>query len=116
METQSSMLTFFTWTKMSGKILTTDDLRKHGIIVVDCCCMCKLNGETAYIYFVTVTLLGKCVLLCFLCLGFTWVMPRTVAELYVRRDTLVDIVLVKFGSNSFVYNVMYLERKECTHF
>jgi hypothetical protein len=29
-----------------GKILTLDNLRKRGLIVVDWCCMCKRSGES----------------------------------------------------------------------
>ena len=37
---------FFTWTAALGKILTTDNLRKRRIIILDWCCMCKKAGET----------------------------------------------------------------------
>ena len=29
-----------------GKVLTTDNLRKRWLMVRDCCCMCKPDGET----------------------------------------------------------------------
>jgi len=37
---------FFAWTAAQGKILTLDNLRKKGVVVIDRCCMCKLNGES----------------------------------------------------------------------
>ena len=39
-------LAFFMWTTFLGKILTLDNLRKHHIIVINWCCMCKKSGET----------------------------------------------------------------------
>jgi hypothetical protein len=37
---------FFAWTAAQGKILTLDNLRKKRVIVIDRCCMCKMNGES----------------------------------------------------------------------
>jgi hypothetical protein len=37
---------FFAWLAALGKILTLDNLRKRHVIVIDRCCMCKMNGET----------------------------------------------------------------------
>jgi hypothetical protein len=34
------------WTVALGKILTHDNLRRHHIVVVEWCCMCKKNGES----------------------------------------------------------------------
>jgi hypothetical protein len=31
---------------VQGKILTLDNLRKKRVIVIDRCCMCKMNGES----------------------------------------------------------------------
>jgi hypothetical protein len=36
---------FFAWAAALGKILTLDNLRKKRVIVIDRCCMCKMNGE-----------------------------------------------------------------------
>jgi hypothetical protein len=36
-----SRVAFFGWTASLGKILTHDNLRKRGIVVVEWCCMCK---------------------------------------------------------------------------
>ena len=35
---------FFVWTAALGNILTVDNLRRHHIIIVDWCCMCKQWG------------------------------------------------------------------------
>ena len=39
-------VSFFMWTVSLGKILTLDNLRKRGLIVMDWCCMCKRSGES----------------------------------------------------------------------
>jgi hypothetical protein len=36
---------FFVWAAALGRILTTDNLRRH-VIVLDWCCMCKESGES----------------------------------------------------------------------
>jgi hypothetical protein len=36
---------FFVWTAARGKILSLDDLRKRGIIVINWCCMCNEKRE-----------------------------------------------------------------------
>ncbi|XP_035544454.1 uncharacterized protein LOC108983424 isoform X2 [Juglans regia] len=41
-----SKVAFFVWTAALGKILTTDNLRKRGLIVTDWCYLCKKNGES----------------------------------------------------------------------
>jgi hypothetical protein len=37
---------FFTWVAALGKILTLDNLRQRHVIVIDRCCMYKMNGES----------------------------------------------------------------------
>jgi len=37
---------FFAWTAAQGKIFTLDNLRKKRVIVIDRCCMWKMNGES----------------------------------------------------------------------
>jgi hypothetical protein len=39
-------VSFFAWTAAFGRILTVDNLRKRGLIVVDWCSMCKRSGES----------------------------------------------------------------------
>jgi hypothetical protein len=36
---------FFAWSAALGKILTTNNLRKWHVIVVDWCCICKKSEE-----------------------------------------------------------------------
>jgi hypothetical protein len=39
-------VSFFAWTAAPGRILTLDNLRKRGLIVVDWCSMCKRSEES----------------------------------------------------------------------
>ena len=41
-----SRVAFFIWTASLGKILTTDNLRRHRVIILDWCCLCKADGES----------------------------------------------------------------------
>ena len=41
---------FFMWTAALGCILTTDNLRRHRVIVLDWCCLCKKNGDLYLIF------------------------------------------------------------------
>ena len=38
-------VSFFLWTTVLGKVLTMDNLRKCGLVVIDWCCMCKRAEE-----------------------------------------------------------------------
>lgn len=62
------------------KVLTIDNLRKKGIIIVDWCCICKSNGSRQIILS---SLWGATGLWTFVfCLvGMNWVMPKSVSEL-----------------------------------
>jgi hypothetical protein len=40
------MVAFFVWSAALGNILTTENLQKRHVIVVDRCCMCKKNRES----------------------------------------------------------------------
>jgi hypothetical protein len=42
----SKRVAFFVWTTALGKILTHDNLRRRGIVVVEWCVMCKKHGES----------------------------------------------------------------------
>jgi hypothetical protein len=41
-----SRVAFFVWTAALGKILTTENLRKRRVTILDWCCMCKSSGES----------------------------------------------------------------------
>ena len=65
---------FFAWTAARGKILTIDNLRRRGMIVVNRCWLCKLDGESVDHLLlhcgVTITLWNAI----FSRLGLSWVM------------------------------------------
>ena len=42
----TSRVVFFIWSAALGKILTTDNLRKRGCVVMDWCYMCKKSEES----------------------------------------------------------------------
>lgn len=51
LEGQSSVKSGFLYLDCCiGKILTMENLRKTRIVVVDWCCMCKINGETMVLF------------------------------------------------------------------
>ena len=40
-----SRVAYFVWTVALGNILTVDNIWKQKILILDCYCMCKRNGE-----------------------------------------------------------------------
>lgn len=36
---------FFLWTKELGRVLTTDNLQRFQVVVIEWCCVCKKDGE-----------------------------------------------------------------------
>ena len=73
-------VSFFVWTVVWDRIFTGDNLRGRGLDFVDWCIMCRRNGET-----VDHLLLhcGKAYWLwslVFRSFGFSWVLPRSVAD------------------------------------
>ena len=73
---------FFSWTVMLGKILTIDNLRKCGLILVDWCCLCKESGESLdrlLLHCKVARELWDLVLGLF---GVHWIMPRTVFDIF----------------------------------
>jgi hypothetical protein len=74
-------VTFFVWLAALGKILTTDNLRKKNMVLVNRCGMCKKDEESID------HLLLHCECAQFLWdaffnrFGLTWVMPRGIVDL-----------------------------------
>jgi hypothetical protein len=72
---------FFAWTATRGKILTIDNLRRRGMIVVNRCCLCESDGESVdhlLIHCGVANALWNAILSR---LGLNWVMPSSVKEL-----------------------------------
>ena len=76
-----SRVAFFSWTAALGKILTIDNLRKRGLILVDWCYLCRESGESPDHILLHRKLARELWDLVFVLFGVQWVMPRTVLDL-----------------------------------
>ena len=76
-----SKVSFFLWTAAMGKILTTENLRKRRLVVIDWCCMCKRDGESVAHLLLHCPIASDLWGLVFSMFGVDWVMPRDVMEL-----------------------------------
>uniref|UniRef100_A0A2N9J9J5 Reverse transcriptase zinc-binding domain-containing protein n=1 Tax=Fagus sylvatica TaxID=28930 RepID=A0A2N9J9J5_FAGSY len=72
---------FFTWTAALGKILTTDNLRKRRVIILDWCCMCKSSGESTDHLLLHCSVAWELWSMVCILFGTLWVMPRSVVDL-----------------------------------
>lgn len=76
-------MAFFALSAVLGKILNMDKLRKRHLIMVNRCCLCKLNGEESIDH-----LLHHCEVtsalwnVIFSRFGLSWVMPKRVVDLF----------------------------------
>ena len=70
---------FFSWSAALGRILTTDNLWKRGINLIDWCVMCKQNGENHLLLHCPIAY--KMWSLVFCLFGIHWVMPLQVMDL-----------------------------------
>ena len=73
---------FFSWSASLGKILTTDNLRKRRVLVLDWCFMCKRCGESVDHLLLHCTIARELWSLVFCLFGIHWVMPHIVLELF----------------------------------
>ena len=73
---------FFSWSSSLGKILTTDNLRKRHVIVLDWCYMCKRCGGSVDHLLFHCSIAWELWSLVFCLFGIQWVMPNTVLELF----------------------------------
>ncbi len=74
-------VTFFIWTVALGKILTADNLRRQNIILVNWCCMCKLDVESIDHLFLHCTVAREMWDTVLTLFGMHWVMPKRVVDL-----------------------------------
>ena len=80
---------FFVWTAALGKILTHDNLRRRGIVVVEWCVMCKKHGESVD-HLLLHCDVARVVWSSFYSLfGVEWVMPSSVVDLLSAWGTLL---------------------------
>ena len=73
---------FFSWSTSLGKILTTDNLHKRRVMVLDWCYMCKRCGKSMYHLLLHCSIDWELWSLVFCLFGIQWVMPHTVLELF----------------------------------
>uniref|UniRef100_A0A2N9HXJ9 Reverse transcriptase domain-containing protein n=1 Tax=Fagus sylvatica TaxID=28930 RepID=A0A2N9HXJ9_FAGSY len=72
---------FFVWTTALGKILTTENLRKRRVIILDWCCMCKSSGESVNHLLVHCPVAWELWSMVLVMFGKNWVMPRVVVDI-----------------------------------
>ena len=72
---------FFTWTAALGKILTTENLRKRRVIILDWCCMCKSSRESTDHLLLHCPVAWELWSMVWILFGTLWVMPRSVVDL-----------------------------------
>ncbi len=65
-----------------GKILTADNLRRCGIVLVSWCCMCKASGESVGHLLLHYPYAKEIWDMVFALFGIQWVMPRSVLVLF----------------------------------
>ena len=73
---------FFSWSASLGKILTTDNLHKGRVLVLDWCYMCKKCGESVDHLLLHCSIACEMWSLVFCLFGIHWVMPQKVIELF----------------------------------
>jgi len=79
---------FFVWTAALEKILTHDNLRRRGVVVVEWCVMCKKHGESVN-HLLLHCNVARVVWSSFSSLfGVEWVMPSSVLDLLSDWGTL----------------------------
>ena len=72
---------FFSWTAALGKILTTDNLRKRHLAVLEWCFMCKRCGESVDHLLLHCPMAFEMWSMIFCLFGICWVMPQRVVDL-----------------------------------
>ena len=96
-----SKVNFFIWTASLGKVLTIDNLRKHQMVLLDWCCMCKEAGESIDHLFLHGNIASELWYFMFTLIGLQWVMSCHVVDLLacwsgrlcrVRSDTLWGLI------------------------
>ena len=75
-------IAFFSWLAALGKILTADNLRHRGVILVNWCCMCKVSGESVDHLLLHCPYAKELWDMVFVMFGIHWVMPRTVMAMF----------------------------------
>jgi len=80
---------FFVWTAALGKILTHDNLRRRGIVVVEWCVMCKKHGESVDHLLLHCDVARVVWSFFYRLFGVEWVMPSSVLDLLTGWGTVL---------------------------
>jgi hypothetical protein len=72
---------FFVWLAVHSKILTLDNLGRRGLVVVNRCWLCEMDGESVDHLLIHCAVARDLWNAFFARFGLCWVMPRTVKEL-----------------------------------
>ena len=75
-------MAFFSWTAVRSKILTLDNLRRMGMVLVNRCWLCESDGESVDHRLLHCGVLSALWNAFFARFGLSWVMPCFVKELY----------------------------------
>jgi hypothetical protein len=76
----SRRVAFFVWTAAWGRILTCDNLRRRGIVLVGWCCLCKCSGETVDHLLLHCSVAAELWRFVYKMFGVDWVMSRCVLD------------------------------------
>ena len=111
-------VSFFSWTAVLGKILSTDNLRKRDIIVMDWFFMYKQSGENVDYLLLHCLIALEMWSMVFCLFGIHWVLPS-------QEKVLLASWQGSFGRHRNVaiwrlvphlLDVVYLAREECSKF
>ena len=75
-------MAFFAWTAARSKILTLDDLRRRGMVVVNRCWLCELDGESVDHLLLHCGVASALWNAFFTWFGLCWVIPCSVKEVF----------------------------------
>ena len=90
-------VSFFVWTTVWDKILTGDNLQGRGFDFVDRCIMCHCNGETMDHLPLHCGKAYRLWSLVFRSFGISWVLPRSVAILFLVGGIGWESIRLTFG-------------------
>lgn len=93
----SKRAAFFMWTEEWGKLLTNDNLRIRGIILLDCVAYVGRVGKWWIIFYFILILQMQCGPMFFMLgsFGVYWVMPKKVADLLAGWRNWFGTVLLR---------------------
>jgi hypothetical protein len=97
-----SRVAFFTKTAVLGKILTIDNLKKRNLIMINRCCLCKLDGET----------INHLLIHCVDCSLWYAIFSRF-GLLCVMPSNVVGLLACCVENGSSMPRVVFVVRKEC---